>query len=263
MTGAETVDVIGNLATRRRPREEILRADRHWTERASLVTLAGAIALFTLVAVQLRTGFGDAAVSAFFTNWLYDGVGIFAGVTCLLRGLGGGGAAWRWIAAGVFAWTLGDIYYTVFLQSLAVQPFPSPADAGYLGLYVPVFIGLGLLVRASVVDFDRVVWLDGLIGGFTVCAVATGLVLAPVWRSSTGSFAAVATNLAYPSGDALLLALIFCAFGLSGWKLNRMWLLLGGGLFLFAVADSTYLVEVAHGTYRYGGWLDLGWPASC
>ena len=99
-----------------------------------------------------------------------------------------------------------------------MQPFPSFADLGYLGLYIPAFIGLGLLVRSSVVDFGGVVWLDGLVAGFTVCALATGLVLGPVWRTSTGSFAAIATNLAYPAGDALLLALVFCVFGLSGWN---------------------------------------------
>ena len=40
--------------------------------------------------------------------------GILAGVTCLLRGLAEA-AEQRgvWIAAGIFAWTLGDIYYTV------------------------------------------------------------------------------------------------------------------------------------------------------
>ena len=56
-------------------------------------------------------------------------------------------------------------------------------------------------------------------------------------------------------------ALIFCVFGLSGWRLNRMWLLVGSGLVVFAAADSVYLVELAHGTYQYGSWLDLGWPA--
>ncbi len=165
-----------------------------------------------------------------------------------MRGLRGGeGAAWIWIAAGIFAWTSATSTTRSRCRNLVSQPFPSFADLGYLGLYIPVFVGLGLLVRASVVDFSGVVWLDGLIGGFTVCALATGLVLGPVWRTSTGSFAAVATNLAYPAGDALLLALIFCVFGLSGWRLNRMWLLVGSGLVVFAVADSVYLVELAHG----------------
>ncbi len=235
---------------------------KRWIGRVPLACLAATVVLFTLVAVQLRTGFGGTGVSRLFTNWLYDGVGVVAGATCLARGLRRDeGAAWIWIAAGVFAWTAGDAYYTIALQSMATPPFPSFADVGYLGFYLPVFVGLGLLVRSSVLDFSGVVWIDGLIGGFTVCSLATGLVLGAVWRTSTGSFASVATNLAYPTGDALLLSLIFCALGLSGWKVNRIWLLLGGGLILFAGADSLYLFEVAHGTYRYGTWLDLGWPA--
>ena len=233
-----------------------------WARRLSVAGLAAAAATFAALAVQLRTGFGGAAVSSIFTNWVYDAVGLLAGATCVVRGLrGGAGAAWVWIGAGIFAWTFGDIYYTVALQDLASQPFPSLADLGYLGFYVPVFIGLGLLVRSSVVDFRGFVWVDGLIAGFTVCALATGLVLGPVWHSSTGSLAAIATNLAYPAGDALLLALVFCAFGLSGWRLDPMWMVVGTGLVVFGVSDSVYLVEVAHGTYVYGGWLDLGWPA--
>ncbi len=258
--GAETEAVTAYSVARLASNEA--EADSLWARRLSVVGLAAAAATFVALAAQMRTGFGDAEVSRIFTNYVYDAVGLLAGATCLLRGLrGGGGAAWVWIAAGIFAWTFGDIYYTFALQDLASQPFPSFADLGYLGFYVPVFVGLGLLVRSSVVDFRGFVWVDGLIAGFTVCALATSLVLGPVWRTSTGSFAAIATNLAYPAGDALLLSLVFCAFGLSGWKLNRMWLVVGSGLVLFAVADSVYLVEVAHGTYQYGGWLDLGWPA--
>jgi two-component system, cell cycle response regulator len=237
------------------------RADLGWRQIVSASSFTASAFLFVAVAVQLETGFGGSAVSALFTNWLYDGVGCAAALTCASRGLRKGERAWLWIAAGISAWTMGDVYYTFALQSLQSPPFPSLADLGYLGFYVPVFVGLGLLVRRSVLDFGGVVWLDGLIGGFTVCALATGLVLGAVWSTSTGTFAAVATNLAYPAGDALLLALIFCALGLSGWKLSRVWVFLGGGLLIFGVADSVYLVQVAHDSYRYGTWLDLGWPA--
>src|SRR3954447_8984467 len=200
--------------------------------------LLGAIALFSVVAVQMRTGFGGEWFARLCTNWLYDAVGLVTGVICCVRGLRSGQKAWLWIAAGILAWTFGDLYYTLALQDRATQPFPSFADVGYLGFYPPVFVGVALLVRSSVIEFGGVVWLDGLIAGFTVCSLATALVLGPVWRSSTGSFAAVATNLAYPAGDALLLALIFCVLGLSGWKLGRMWLLIAGGFVLFGVADS-------------------------
>src|ERR1700722_8515267 len=209
--------------------------------------------LFVLVAVQLETGFGGHTVSDIFANWLYDGVGLAAAFACFARGLRDGErAAWFLIGLGVLAWTLGDIYWTVALETVANPPFPSLADAGYLGLYLPAFVGLGLLVRKRVVHFTASVWLDGLAAGLTVCALAAGVVLNEVWRTSTGDFAAIATNMAYPAGDAVLLSLVLAAFGFSGWRFDRTWLLLGGGLGLFAVADSIYLVQVATNTYHYG-----------
>jgi diguanylate cyclase (GGDEF)-like protein len=230
--------------------------------RLPALTLAVTVALFLGVSVQLETGFGGGWASDLFTNWLYDGVGLCAAATCFLRALRGTErSAWVLIGLGVLLWTLGDIYYTAVLQNAVSQPYPSLADAGYLGLYVPVFIALALLIRARVVQFARSLWLDGLIAGFTVCSLATGIVLDEVWRTSTGSLAAVATNLAYPAGDALLLALVIAAFGLAGWSLERTWLLLGGGFAVFALVDSLYLFEVAKGTYHYGSWMDLGWPA--
>jgi len=218
--------------------------------------------LFLSLAIQLETGFGGAWVDNLFTNWLYDCVGEAAALACLLRGLRHDEERTAWILVGlaILAWTGGDVYYTFALQNLANQPFPSLADAGYLGFYVPAFVGLGLLVRSRVVHFEGSVWLDGLIAALTVCSFAAGIVLEQVWRTSTGDLAAVATNLAYPAGDALLLALVVGAFAFSGWSLDRAWLLVALGL--FAVADSVYLVQVADGTYRYGSVLDLGWPAA-
>ena len=226
-----------------------------------LAAFAVAALLFTLIAVQLETGFGGPGVGNVFANWLYDGVGVAAACACFARGLRAGErAAWLLIGLGVLAWTAGDIYWTVALQTVADPPFPSLADAGYLGLYLPAFVGLGLLIRVRVVRFTASVWLDGLGAGLTVCALAAGIVLNEVWQTSTGGFAAVATNMAYPAGDALLLGLVLAAFGFSGWRLDRTWLFLGCGLGLFAVADSVYLVDIAHGTYQYGT-FDLGWPA--
>ncbi|MGH3003784.1 MAG: HD domain-containing phosphohydrolase [Gaiellaceae bacterium] len=220
--------------------------------------------LFLLVAVQLETGFGGSRVNSLFTNWLYDGVGEVAAVTCMIRGLrhSEDRAAWVLIGAAVASWTAGDVYYTFALQNDVHQPFPSLADAGYLGFYLPAFVGLGRLVRSRVVHFAGSVWLDGLIAGLSVCAVAGEVVLDQVWRTSTGGLAAVATNLAYPAGDMLLLAVVLAAFAFSGWSLDRTWLLVGGALGFFAIADSVYLVQIADGSYHYGSLLDLGWPAA-
>jgi diguanylate cyclase (GGDEF)-like protein len=230
------------------------------------VGLGVALVLFILVATQLEAGYGGTSTSNLFTNWFYDGVGEAAALTCFLRGVRHreDRLAWILIGLGVLVWTAGDLYWTWALENLpsAQQPFPSLADAGYLGFYPPVFVGLALLVRSRVVRFNGSVWLDGLIASLTVCSIAAGIVLGVVWQTSTGSFSAVATNVAYPAADAILLALVVGALAFSGWTLDRGWLLVAGGLGLFAVGDSTYLYEIAKGTYEYGSWLDLTWPGT-
>jgi len=232
------------------------------TSRVAPGALALTVALFAAVAVQFEAQLGGPAVERLFSNWIYDAVGIAAGVTCVLRGLTARERrAWIWIGAGVLSWTAGDIYWTVALETVKSPPYPSLADAGYLGFYPPVFVGIGLLVRDRVIRFSTSIWLDGFIAVCAVSAVASGVVLADVWRSSTGGIAAVATNMAYPAGDALLLCLVLAAFALSGWSIDRTWLLLASGLVLFGVADSIYLIQVANGTYHLGTVLDLGWPA--
>jgi two-component system, cell cycle response regulator len=232
------------------------------TQRFAPAALAVTVAVFAAVVVQYGAHVGGPPVDRFVNNWLYDVVGVAAGLTCVLRGLTARErAAWIWIGAGVLAWTAGDIYWTVALETVKNPPYPSLADAGYLGFYPPVFIGIGLLVRERVIHFSTSVWLDGFIAACAVSAVASGVVLADVWRTATGGLAAVATNMAYPAGDALLLCLVLAAFAFSGWRFDRTWLLLAFGLVVFGIADSVYLIEVANGTYQLGSLLDLGWPA--
>ena len=101
-------------------------------------------------------------------------------------------------------------------------------------------------------DVHASVWLDGAIGGLTLAAVGAALVLDPVISTTHGAFESVATNLAYPLGDLVLIVFVFGVFALTGWRPGRAWLLILLGFSVTAVADSIYLFRVAEGTYRAG-----------
>jgi diguanylate cyclase (GGDEF)-like protein len=221
---------------------------------------------FAVLAVQVETGLGGSRLADFDERWTYNAMPVFAALACVVATRRRSDrVAWIWIAAAILLWGGGDTYYTFVLEPRVEIPFPSLADAGYLGFYLPAYIGVGLLVREHVVGFVRSLWLDGLIAGLTVAALGSGVVLELVLRSlgpHPGLHAAVATNLAYPLADTLLLAIVVGVASLSGWRLNRTWLLVAGGFLLFGIADSVYLVRVATSTYSYGSLLDLGWPAS-
>ncbi len=82
---------------------------------------------------------------------------------------------------------------------------------------------------------------------------------APILDASAGDDPlATLTNLAYPVADLMLLAIVIAAFGLTGWRPGRVWLLLGLGLGAMAMSDGTYLYQTAKGTYT-GGLVDVGW----
>jgi two-component system cell cycle response regulator len=89
--------------------------------------------------------------------------------------------------------------------------------------------------------------------------LATAVVFSAVLGSIGGDPLATATNLAYPLADGMLVALVFAAFAMTGWRLDRTWLWLGVALCLFAVSDSIYLYQIARETYVAGGVLDFGW----
>src|ERR1019366_8240212 len=142
-------------------------------------------------------------------------------------------------------------------------PIPSLADVFYL-LYSPaMYVGLVLLVRSRLHRFSPTVWLDGGIAAATAVSVIAAIAFEPILSGATsGGVAAVATNLAYPVGDLLLLVIVIGVFALSGWRPGRQWLALGGGLALTAIADTAYLYESARGGYQVGGILDSLWVAS-
>jgi two-component system, cell cycle response regulator len=201
------------------------------------------------------------ALATVFDNWVYYGLLLGAAGACLARGLLRDGERGAWLALGiaVLSWTAGDLYWVFFLREDATVPIPSISDAFYLAFFPPAYVSLVLLLRTRLGDVPRSLWLDGLIGGLTVSALGAALVFQAVLDSTEGSPLAVATNLAYPLGDMLLLALVIGFLGLTGWRLERTWLVIGAGLAVFAVSDSVYLYQAALGTYVEGTLLDAGW----
>jgi two-component system, cell cycle response regulator len=171
------------------------------------------------------------------------------------------GLAWGLIGLGSLLWACGDVYWTLVLAKHDVIPVPSVSDAGYLALYPLVFAGLCLLLSARVDNAPRTLWVDGLTGALAAGALSAAVVLQTVLNTVGGNALGVATNLAYPFGDLILLAVVVAAFALRGWRADRTWTVLGIGIVLFWIADSYYLVTVANETYTYPSIFDGGWTA--
>jgi signal transduction histidine kinase len=223
------------------------------------------------VVVALWTTFGCVTIHAvhgllggsapLLNDWLYNGVLMSATCICLSRGVlvPSERAAWLMIGTGLASWTVGDLYWTLHLANLDTVPFPSIADAFYLVLYPALYTGIVLLVRARVLRFHRSLWLDGAIGALGTAALGSAI-LYPVFQSAIGGDpATVATNLAYPLGDLLLLSLVMGVVALTGWRPGRAWVVLGAGLVANAMADGAFLYLQSTGSYAEGGLTDSLW----
>ena len=167
--------------------------------------------------------------------------------------------AWLLIGIGVLAWALGNLYYTVVLYELEAPPIPSPADVGFL--LFPVLTGAGVfaLVRARTRNLPITLWIDGAIAALAVTAVSAAIVFETAFDNLSGKPVEVATMLAYPVTDLILIGVAVGALSATGWRLDRTWVLLAAGIGTFWLADSLYLVESLLGTLSPPSWYDIGW----
>ena len=229
------------------------------TTRAAFAVCAAWLALYEL-RVIVAPGLDAGPLTSRFAH---DVVLLASAALILVRAFGAPRerTAWLLIGLGVLAWSLGEVYYTAVLWDAEVIAIPSPADVGYLLLPPLALAGILLLLRARARSVPRTLLVDGVIAGLAVGAFSAALVFDAVLDNVEGNALAVATNLAYPLGDLVLLSLIVGALAGTGWRLDRTWMLLAIGVSTFWLADSLYLVKTAEGTFVSGGPIDTGWWA--
>lgn len=197
-----------------------------------------------------------------YETWFYEGLELLAALGCLARAafVRGERLAWFFIGAALLATTSGDILYDFWFGGS--PPFPSAADVGYLAFYPLLYVGIVLLLRLRVSTFSASLWLDGLVAATAAGALGASVLVEVVVNSTHGSRLVVLTNMAYPIGDVLLLALLVFVFQVTRWRPGRAWVLIAGGLILNGIGDGVFLYGTAVGSYVEGTYIDLAWPAS-
>jgi diguanylate cyclase (GGDEF)-like protein len=223
------------------------------------------------VALWLVALFGGVvAVSGYFTlpqgglaqNLAYNAIGVLFGALILAgvrRHRPARPALWYWFAAAQFTSVAGDVIWEIYAYVLHQEPFPSVADAFYLGMYPLLVVGLVLLVRRRGRD------LAGLIDA---AIVATGLglvfwvfVLHPIAAGEAGSTLEWVITTAYPSADVLVLAILVLLFTGSAVRTASS-RLLGAAAVLLLAADVSNAVLSQYGSYDAGDPLDALWLMS-
>jgi two-component system cell cycle response regulator len=211
-----------------------------------------------LVTVVDWLGIGGSGLDAAINGPLYDAVVVSAGIACLVKAGGAGSErrAWLALAAAVLCWGASEIYWTAFLADDPSPRYPSPADLGYLVFYPLAVTGVYLLVRARARELDWRLWMDGLIAALGTAALGAALIFEFVADRTSGTPLQVATTLAYPLGDILMLALVVGVVALTRWQPGRTWSLLLMGLAALVVADVAYTLQTTDASLPGGNWIE-------
>ena len=217
-----------------------------------------------LVAHELRVvGVPDLDFAPLTSRFAHDVVLLLVAGVCLWRGVSvrAERVAWLLIGTGVLGWTFGELYYTAVLWDESSPPIPSPADAGYLAFPLLTFAGMLALLRSRA-RFSPALLVDGIATALAVAALSAAIVFQSALEYASGDADRGLDEPRVPDLGSVPAARSASApLAGTGWRLDRTWALLAGGILLFWFADSVYLVRVAEGTYESGGWFDAGWWA--
>ncbi len=207
-----------------------------------LITAAAAVAYFILPTTPLSK------------LLLYNGIGL-AAVIAALVGIRHKRAenrqAWMLIALGLISFLAGDVCYYILDATSESTPFPSPADALYLGMYPLVICGLLQLIRQISPGRDWPSLLDASIAAVGTFAVLGVLVIDTYVADGSMQLAGRVISVCYPVMDVALVAVAVRLVGVVPLR-RPSFSLLAAGLCSLLVADTIYGVLNSAGTFETG-----------
>jgi len=229
--------------------------------------IAWAVLLVVFIAyVAVALGVGGPGVLDFFSSWVCIGLVLGAAALLALRGFASDDrrGPWLFLSLGAAMWAIGELIYEIaYSKAPELAPYPSIADAFWLGSYFAVGTGIVLVLRSRLRRaFHATMWLDAAIGAATVSALAATLAFDPVLTDTAGYGWETATDLAYPLLDLGLLSLVATLLALTGWRPGFGWALFAVALSMQAISDVLYAREIALGTDSGDTLLAPLWPAA-
>jgi diguanylate cyclase (GGDEF)-like protein len=133
---------------------------------------------------------------------------------------------WYLMAIGQLSWVIGDAVDSWYQDVDKLVPFPSLADAFYLGAYPVLAVALLLLIRRRRPGRDPAELLDTTIVTAGLGVLSWVVLARPTIAESQQSLAASVVGLAYPMADILLIALLTRLITTSGGRTPAFRLLL-------------------------------------
>jgi two-component system cell cycle response regulator len=205
---------------------------------------------------------GGAQLHGTIGEWLSSMLVLSAAASCFARVLGRKPerTAWLCLGLGLAGWGLGATSYA--LGNDPSGTFPAPGDASALVFYPAVLAALYCFARERAKQLKPSVLLDGSICALAACAAGAALHFQAAGTGSQIGTLPIATELAYPLGDLLLLGAVAMALAVSRWRPGHAWMLAGLGIAGAAIGDLAHMHGVGAGIYSSQPLLAAIWPAS-
>ncbi len=229
--------------------------------------VAAALITAALVVAGLLVS-GITGVDSTWSAWVYDlgqlgaaGMAAGAAATAARRHTGRQRRAWYLIMAACASWVIGQAYWS-YVELVLGQDVPdvSPADLFFLAFMVLMLIAV---VPTDGLRADRSrTLLDAIIIGTSLFTIAWSTAIDEIALSTSRATEPLAlmVNLAYPSGDIVVLTMVILSVS---WRSARR-----SGLVVVALAMG--LITISDGFYAYvastdgydpGSVIGLGWIA--
>ncbi len=167
---------------------------------------------------------------------------------------------WRALAACLVLSATANAGRTAIARSALDAFWALPVvDVLALCAYLTLWVTLLGLVRSRVPRFHPSMWLDGLISALGTTAVGLAFVLGPHLAPAGGAAPLPLVELALPTTDVLLLALLLASGSVLGLRLDRTVVLLTAALGFVLVGDLLLFARTPGGAQVGDGPLDLTW----
>ena len=202
--------------------------------------------------------------SPWLDGWVVVGFEFIASALCIAGGIGRPRRRRVALLLGIacLSWSIGDLVLTIESLGGATPATPSLADVFYLGFFPPALIAIAFFIRGEVGRGVAANWLDGAIAALGTGALCAGFAFHAL-DHLVGPLATVATNMAYPVCDLLLLGLVAGSAVVVAGRIRATLVLIAIGMAINAVGDTFNFAAATGGASNLGNIINtIAWPAS-
>jgi PAS domain S-box-containing protein len=231
----------------------------------ALFALLGALLAAYTVFLVVRTNWNFAP---WLDGWVVVAFELTASLMCIAAGIGQPQHRRRaafWMGAASLSWTVGDLILTFESLGGGSPSVPSWADLFYLGFFPPALVAILVLMRGEIRrGDDSAHWLDGAIAALGMAALDAVFAFHALAHFKLGLSLGLATNIAYPVCDLLLLGLVAGSAVVVASRIRTTFVFLAIGMGVVAAGDTfNFVANSAGTTSQLGNVMNaIAWPAA-